>query len=272
MRGQRKRLLFVSVFVAIHACTVLTAVQAGAWPQPDGTTLIISSVSQSLAPRQFDPTGNAVSRGRFRKTETQLYVEHGLTPQITAIGKIIRSTDQTETLGQQFTDSAWRSIEIGARAYLFTWEETLYSLDVVAIRHAANGGDDPAASRPGDMDYEVGVTTGAPFVAFLGLNGFTETRIAYRYRAGIRPAEARVDTTLGLNFGEAWLVMLKSSSRNSLGRTPSPLGHYWSSKGELAVVHTLQPGFAIEGAAFRTFIGRNVLKETGLRLAFWHRF
>lgn len=248
-----------------------TSVLAGAWPQPDGTTLIIASTSYSLAHQQFDPAGNTVSRGRFRKIETQIYVEHGATARITVIGKLVRSTNQTMTLDERFTDGAFRTAEIGARAYLFTWGETLYSIDALAIRHTASEGDDPAASRSGDMDYEVGITTGAAG-SLLGLDSFNETRIAYRFRPGIRPAEARVDVTLGVNFGEAWLAMLKSASRNSIGRTPSPLGHYWSSKGEVSVVHTLEPGFSIEVAAFRTFLGRNVLRETGGRIAFWYRF
>lgn len=271
MQKYMRWLILSCTAVITYISATTTSVLAGAWPQPDGTTLIIVSTSYSLAHQQFDPAGNTASRGRFRKIETQLYVEHGITRRITAIGKIIRSTHQTETLGQRFTDGAFRTVELGARAYIVTWEDTLYSIDALAIRHTASEGDDPAASHAGDMDYEVGITTGAAD-SILGLDSFSETRIAYRYRPGIRPAEARVDVTMGVNFGDAWLAMLKSSSINSIGRTPSPLGHYWSSKGEFSVVHTLEPGFSIEVAAFRTFLGRNVLRETGGKLAFWYRF
>jgi len=255
----------------ILCCLTNNTVLAGAWPQPSGATQAIVSVTHSLAHRQYDPTGNAVSRGRFRKIEAQLYVEHGLTDYLTLIGQIARSTDQTEAFDRHFTDGAFRRVELGARAYLFTWEDTLYSVDALAAMHTAFEGDDPAASRSGEMDYEFGMTTGAPTTLF-GFEAFSESRVAYRHRPGIRPAEARADITLGVRFEEDWLVMIKSNTQNSLGKTPSPLGHYWSSKGELSVVHTLQPGFSIEAAAFRTFLGRNTLKETGLKIAFWYQF
>ncbi|MEQ9520699.1 MAG: hypothetical protein RLN89_14810 [Parvibaculum sp.] len=249
----------------------VSPVLAGAWPLPEGDTLAIVQVSHTLAHRNFDQSGNATSRGRFSKIEPQLYVEHGLTKQITLLGKFSRSTDQSVAFGQEFTDVNFRRAEIGARAYLFTWRETLYTVDVIFGRTLGASTNDPAASQSGDLDYEFGLTTGTTFTEF-GLNGFNETRIAYRQRPGARPAEAKVDVTMGVHVNDQWLVMLKNQTENSLGRTPSPRGHFWANKGELSVVHDLEPGFSIEAGAFRTIAGRNVLKETGLKLAFWYRF
>lgn len=259
------------IYTALTSSLTGTQLLAGAWPQPNGDTVVIVSVSHSLAHRAFDPTGNAVSRGRFKKVEAQIYVEHGVTEWLTLVGEVARSTDKTEAFGRQFTDTEFRRVELGTRAYLFTWEETLYSLDTIIALHAASGGDDPAASQSGDVDYEFALSTGAPF-EFMGLHGFNAQRMAYRYRPGIRPSEVSVDATIGLNWGPDWITMLKSTTENSIGRTPSPRGHYWSSKAEFSVVHRLEPGFAIEASTFRTFLGRNVLKETGFKVAFWYGF
>jgi hypothetical protein len=270
--GNFSRKLFLGCLSAgLAGGTMITSAQAGAWPQPEGETEAIVSVAHSLAHRAFDPTGNAVSRGRFRKIETQLYVEHGLTDRVTLVGEVARSSDTTEAFNRQFDDTSFRRVELGARAYLFTWKETLYSLDAIAALQAASGGDDPAASQSGDVDYEFGLSTGAPFT-FWGLNGFNAQRFAYRYRPGLRPSEASVDVTIGLKWGPDWITMLKSTTENSIGRTPSPRGHYWSSKAEVSIVHRLEPGFAIETSTFRTFLGRNVLKETGFKVAFWYGF
>ncbi len=270
--GKFTQKLFWGCISALWAnFTMSIPVCAGAWPKPEGETEVIVSVTHSLAHRTFDPTGNAVSRGRFRKIETQIYVEHGLTNRITLIGEVARSSDTTEAFNRQFDDTSFRRVELGARAYLFTWEETLYSLDALVALHAASGGDDPAASQSGDVDYEFALSTGAPF-KFLGLNGFNAQRIAYRYRPGNRPSETSVDATIGLHWGSDWITMLKSTTENSIGKTPSPRGHYWSSKTEFSIVHRLEPGFAIEAGALRTFLGRNVLKETGFKLAFWYGF
>lgn len=255
------------LFIVLAAESVL----AGAWPQPKGETEVIVSVTHALAHRTFDQTGNAVSRGRFKKIETQIYVEHGLTEWLTLVGEAARSTDKSEAFGREFTDTQFRRLELGARAYLFTWEETLYSVDAMAILNASSGGDDPAASQSGDMDYEVAVSTGSP-IMFMGLFGFSAQRFAYRHRPGIRPSVTSADATLGLNWGPDWITMLKSSNEYSIGRTPSPHGHYWSSKAEFSIVHRLEPGFAIEGSTFRTFVGRNVLKETGVKVGFWYEF
>lgn len=266
-----QKVFFGCVSSCLPIIFAVDSVLAGAWPQTQGETEVIVSVSHALAHRTFDQTGNAVSRGRFKKVETQIYIEHGLTERLTLVGEAARSTDKSEAFGREFTDTQFRRLELGARAYLFTWEETLYSVDAMAILNASSGGDDPAASQSGDLDYEFAVDTGAP-IMFMGLFGFSAQRFAYRYRPGIRPSVASADATLGLNWGPDWITMLKSSNEYSIGRTPSPRGHYWSSKAEFSVVHRLQPGFAIEAGAFRTFVGRNVLKETGLKLALWYDF
>ncbi len=265
------KLILGGIGVGFAGLLLSARAEAGAWPQPEGQTEVIVSVAHSLAHRAFDPTGNAVSRGRFRKIETQIYAEHGLTNRVTLVSEVARSSDTTEAFNRQFDDTSFRRVELGARAYLFTWKETLYSFDAIAALHTASGGDDPAASQSGDVDYEFGLSTGAPF-KFWGLKGFNAQRIAYRYRPGQRPSETSVDATIGLNWGPDWITMLKSTTENSIGRTPSPRGHYWSSKAEFSVVHRLQPGFAIEASTFRTFLGRNVLKETGFKLAFWYGF
>ncbi len=259
------------VATALVVIAAAETVLAGAWPQPEGNTQAIVSVTHALAHRTFDERGNAVSRGRFKKMETQLYVEHGFTDRVTLVGEIARSRDQTEAFARQFSNTEFRRMELGARTHIFTWDDTLYSLDAIAILNTDSDGDDPAASQSGDLDFEFAVNTGAP-VMFMGLFGFSAQRYAYRYRPGIRPSEASVDATLGLNWGPDWITMLKSNTEYSIGRTPSPRGHYWSSKAEFSVVHRLEPGFAIEVGSFRTFVGRNVLKETGLKLALWYDF
>eukprot|EP00439_Symbiodinium_sp_Y106_P089676 s1_g2212.t1 len=270
--GELAQKLFLGC-VGAHLILLWSAqpVRAGAWPKSEGDTQIIVSVTHALAHRTFDETGNAVSRGRFKKIETQIYAEYGLTDRVTLIGEAARSTDKSEAFGREFTDTQFRRLELGTRAYLFTWDETLYSVDAMAILNAASGGDDPADSQSGDMDFEFAVNTGTPIMV-MGLFGFNAQRFAYRHRPGIRPSVASADATLGLNWGPDWITMLKSSNEYSLGRTPSQRGHYWSSKAELAVVHRLEPGFAIEAGTFRTFVGRNVLKETGFKLGLWYDF
>ncbi|WOF74365.1 hypothetical protein QMT40_002017 [Parvibaculaceae bacterium PLY_AMNH_Bact1] len=251
--------------------SVAEPVQAGAWPQPKGDTEIIVSITQALAHRTFDPAGNAVSQGRFKKVETQVYAEHGLTDRITLLGEVARSRDKREAFNRQFTDTEFRRVGVGARAYLFTWDETLYSVDALTVLNTSPGGDYPADTQSGDLDYELAVSTGAP-IMLMGLPGFNTQRFAYRYRPGIRPSITSADITLGLNWGPDWMTLLKSNTEYSVGRPPSPRGHYWSTKAEFGVVHRLEPGFAIEAGAFRTFWGTNVLKETGLKLALWYDF
>lgn len=270
--GKFAQKLFWGCIGALWAHITTTApTYAGAWPQPEGETQVIVSATHALAHRTFDQTGNAVSRGRFKKVEIQVYAEHGLTERVTLVGEVARSTDKTEAFNRQFTDTGFRRVEFGARAYLFAWDETLYSVDALATLNTSSGGDNPAASQSGDLDYEVAVSTGAP-IMFMGLFGFSAQRFAYRHRPGVRPAVASADATLGLNWGPDWMTLLKSNTEYSIGRTPSPQGHYWSSKAEFGLVHRLEPGFAIEAGAFRTFIGRNVLKETGLKLSLWYDF
>ncbi len=251
-------------------CGASTAT-AGAWLQETGTTLAIVTVRHIRADRIINRSSELTANGRLSKVEPELYLEYGLASRLTLLSKFTRSTDKIKVLGHQFTNTDFQRLELGGRAYLFTWEGTRYVVDLIAGRTMGTQPIDPSLSTTGQFDVEVALITGTHFEEW-GMSGFNETRIAYRHRPGIRPAEAHIEVTLGVNLDTDWLLLLKNQNMNSLGRTPSPFGHYRSNKAELSLVHELEPGFSIEAGALRTLAGRNVLKESGFKLAFWYRF
>lgn len=244
---------------------------AGAWLQEPGNTLAIVTVRHLRADNIINRSSELTANGRLSKVEPELYLEYGLASRLTLLSKFTRSTDQIKVLGHQFTNTDFQRLELGSRAYLFTWDGTRYVVDLIAGRTMGTQPIDPSLSTTGQFDIEVALITGTPFEQW-GMSGFNETRIAYRHRPGIRPAEAHLEVTLGVNLDTDWLLLLKNQNMHSLGRTPSPFGHYRSNKAELSIVHELEPGFSIEAGSFRTVAGRNVLEETGLKIAFWYRF
>lgn len=263
--------LCLALFVILE--TADQAAFAGAWPKPPGETELIVTASHVLAHREFNATGNAVSRPRFRKIELEAYLEHGLTEDLTLVGKLARSSEQTKVFNLTFTDTQFRRLELGARYFVYEWEsqETLYSVEPIIGLHLATESNDPVASRSGDVDFELAVTIGRPFSLF-GWQGFSDTRTAYRYRPGNRPAEVRADVTLGVRPVEDWLVMLKSANHQSFGTSIPRGGHTRHARMDLSVVHQVVPELSIEVGAFRSLHGVNTLKETGLKLGFWYHF
>ena len=263
----------------IPACVVASVLvaadaHAGGWPLAPGSAEIITSATQLRTDQRFDSQGNKRWTSQYTKLEISPYVEYGLGESLTLIGEAAWTRETTDYFGTEFKNEHVSRLKAGARLTLGTWRETLFSLQPLATLNLMETGDDPAATKSGDMDAELALVLARSGTLY-GLDVFSVQEVGYNYRDRSRPDEMRADITLGLKPWPGTMFLLKSL--NTAAIKPTASGQlYRASKLAVSAVQSLPewiaPGWSIEAGMEETIAGRSTVDGTTAKFALWYRF
>ncbi|MFN4355070.1 hypothetical protein [Parvibaculum sp.] len=254
--------------------TFVAETHAGGWPLPAGKGEIILTGSRLTANERYESNGKKRWTSRYTKYEISSYAEYGLFDNLTLIGEAAWKREKTDFFGITFEDDGFSRVKAGARYAIGTWQETLFSVQTLATLHLDDAGDDPAATKSGDIDAELGLVLARNETLF-GMNIFSVQEVAWRYRDRGRPDQIRADITLGGKPFDGTILLLKSLNTASVASTQS--GElYRSSKLAISIVQNLPehlaPGVALEAGMERTIAGQGTVADTTWRLGLWYRF
>lgn len=268
-----------SVCRAVLACIAVGIAfagetRAGGWPLPAGTGEIILTGSRLTAGERYESDGTKRWTSRYTKYEISPYAEYGLLDDLTLIGEAALKRETTDFFGMNFEDSGFSRVKAGARYAIGTWQGTLFSVQPLVTLHLDSAGDDPAATKSGDIDAELGIILARSETLF-GVNLFSVQEAAWRYRDRSRPDQVRADITIGGKPLDGTMLLLKSLNTASVTATPSG-ERYRSSKLAFSIVQNLPahiaPHMAVEAGVERTIAGQGTVADTTWRLALWYRF
>ena len=104
-----------------------------------------------------------------------------------------------------------------------------------------------------------------------GLPAFVEIDPGVRFRAAPFANEARIDATLGVRPWPRVLLLVQdfSSFAPPSGTLIERVDY---SKLQLSAVYDVSKAWSVQVGGFRTFAGRNIVREIGPLAALWYRF
>jgi hypothetical protein len=243
---------------------------AGAWTQPQGSTLFIGTAAYTDGDRLLRDGFGSRRVPDYRKLETTLLIEHGVTDWLTAIATpSLRWTRAEGAAPDEFFGLGYT--DLGARARL--WRDDSSVLSVQALGRIPGATDDKAPAEIGNTDPELDlrVLFGHGFRAG-GLPAFVNLEGAYRVRAEDPPNEFRADLTFGIRPAERWLLLAQSFTVVSDGAGRPPFDDYWYTKAQLSAVYELAPGLSLQAGFVTTYAGHNALREVGGLVGIWRQF
>lgn len=259
-----------ALIILLAAMCVPGRADAGAWTQPQGSTLFIGTAAYTAADQGLRDGFSTRRVPDFRKLETSLLIEHGVTDWLTAIATPslrwtrVGSPASDDFFGLGYTD-------LGARARV--WRDEASVLSVQVLGRIPGATDDKAPAQIGNTDPELDlrVLFGHGFTAG-GRPAFVNLEGAYRLRAADPPNEFRADLTFGIRPAERWLLLAQSFTVASDGAGRSPFDDYWYTKAQLSAVYELSPGLSLQLGVVTTYAGHNALRETGGLVGIWRQF
>jgi hypothetical protein len=192
---------------AALAASVFVPAHAGAWPQQKGEALLITTLLYDRADGGFDASGDRHDQGWFRKDETALYAEYGLTERFTLVGRL--AWQSLARRDGAIFDSAegLAASEAGLRWAAWRGERAVFSIRAAAL---IPGDGENVSNQPlgdGGEAWDARLLVGLS----LGTTGFLEAQAGWRRRGGPFLDEARLDLSAGWRPGR-WSLIAQAFS------------------------------------------------------------
>lgn len=275
-----------------------TPVWAAAWVQEEGKTLTILKLSHTDDTDVFDDGGDRAEfndEGRSRQDQINLYVEHGLTPDLTLVGNFYFNEVRyrSNSIPDDFDDTSlgFGDQEFGLRYRLNPgigeqWVGAVQAL--VSVPTYSEDAD--VALGQGGYHFELRYSIGRGFM--IGEHaGYIDTGIAGRKRTGNPADEIRADATVGLAFTPKLMVIGELNHIEGLGNdsgnkefAPEPgfesrsdmvyinSTDYDLTKLSLSALYALNSGMQVQAGYMKPVAGRNTGAAGGPFVAAWWRF
>lgn len=251
--------------VATLAAATPTSALAGAWAMDQGRTQVIVKYERMRATEGFDVDGLRRPLPDERADDTlAVFAERGLTQSLTLQVKAEWQSGQ-----DTFVDYEGRGpVEIGVRWQALRTERSAVSLYVGYAWAGEGRNAGYAAPGAGDGDWEVRVLAGhsGRFGWLGGRDAFIEAQAARVFREGL-PDEDRAELTVGLHFGEHWMVL----NQTYAGRTVEGPEAMWINS-ESSLVRRFGD-WSLQAGWRQAVSGRGeVPAQSGPIIGIWRRF
>lgn len=282
------------VAASLLSLPVTTPVLANAWVQEEGKTLAILKLSHTDDTDVFDSSGDHThfdDNGRSRQDQINLYIEHGLTPDLTLVGNFYFNEVRyrSDNLADDFDDTTrgFGDQEFGVRYRLnpgFS-EDWVGSLQAI-VSVPTYSEDADVALGEGGYHFELRYSVGRGFM--LGeRSGYIDAGIAGRKRTGNPADEIRADATVGLSLTPKLMLIGEFNHIEGLGNdsgntqpeeTLDPDLVYINStdydltKLSLSGLYSLSEGMQLQAGYMQPVDGRNTGAAGGPFVAAWWRF
>lgn len=268
---------------ALACLPVTMPVSAGAWVAEKGKTLSILKLSHTNDAAAFDGSSDRTrfpDRGKSRQDQLNLYVEHGLTDDLTLIGNFYYNRVRYDSDTFEGRNSGFGDQELGIRYRLNPplGDEAWVGAVQALVGIPTYDEDDTPALGLGGYDFELRYSVGRGYT--LGnRNGYVDAGAAVRLRTGDPADELRFDISSGIALTDNWMIIGElnvieglgnSGGRNRMSFIDST--DYDLTKLQLSALYTLTHDLHFQVGYVEPVFGRNTGAAGGPFIAAWWRF
>jgi|APMI01.1.fsa_nt_gi hypothetical protein len=262
---------FRSIAMALLALCASAPALAGAFNPPAGEGVAILSGSFTDGRDFFDGAGRKWRAPGYRKFESQVHLEFGLTDWLAAIARP-RFVSIREDGRKGFDGSGLGAGEFGAQARLLQFSQWVFAAQALARTPASPGGRFRDWEDGGGVE---GRLLAARSFTLFGAPGYLDMQIGARTRKG-RADEIVSEQTLGLRPFPRLLATFQTftqhaleSARRRIARG-APVGA-WRMKIQIGVVYDVTAKWSLGVGVFRTLAVRDGARESGATVSLWRK-
>lgn len=239
-----------------------TAAQASPWNRADGRIFFASRV---------DYFQSETDVSRYRRIDTDLYLEYGVTSGWMAGGKAVYGTSFLDDASGSFTHSGLTEAEAFLQYQIARGE---HSATAVKIAGALED-DDGAGARPGasagGMSADIRILHGRdlilkPFKTFLAVEA------GYRKRFDGSADQLRAEALVGLEPTRSLLILLEGQRVQSLRNEQTGFDDFDLAKAQGTLVWRATDRWSVLGGARIEFAARNVVPGSAFFFGLWTEF
>ena len=245
------------------------AAHAGAWLQPKGEGLVITTVEATTAAWAFGPERRRALDTDFRKYETRAYSEYGLWDGLTLVGQMSLQDVGVEVGDYRVHFQGLSEVRGGARLPVLSKGRHRFSVE--ASGGYRLGGEFVA----GGNLFHSGPTLEARGLYGAGWNrAYLDLQAGYLTRFGKGPDTWLADASVGYTWGRASVSVAASyrSTHDGFLEERKFLLPTDSLKLKAGAAWRIKDGLRVEFARLDTVAGRNHIREAGYAASVWSDF
>ena len=256
---------FVPACLALAVAGSLPA-SAGSFLQEPGAWQIISTTSLTNSRLKYDSRGALESADPYRKIETGMLVEYGLTRDLTLIANPVTRDVSLTHSDSVSAGHGLSSFEAGARWRMFDYLNGVVSFQALA---RASARSDAAFAFENAARTELRLGYGFPAL-INGKEGFVDSSIAWRKRREAQADEVAMELTYGWLRSRDRMVLIQyfTTLYPGAGFRQDP----WQQKIQVSTVYGLNQKWSLQIGSFFTHGGHETRRERGSVMAVWRRF
>jgi protein XagA len=282
-QGRRIGSASLAMAGALLTMPLAMPVAAGAWVAEQGKTLSILKLSHTNDAAAFDGSSDRTrfpDRGTSRQDQLNLYIEHGLTEDLTLIGNFYYNRVRYDSDTFDGRNSGFGDQELGVRYRLNPpgggdpWVGAVQALVSIPTYDE----DDTPALGLGGYDLELRYSVGRGFP--IGTRtGYVDAGAALRWRTGDPADEFRFDISSGIALTDKWMIIGELNVIEGLGNSSGQRQmsfidstDYDLTKLQLSALYTLSHDVHFQLGYVEPIFGRNTGAAGGPFVAAWWRF
>ncbi len=240
---------------------------ASPWARLDGEILVISGMNYFRSDLSSqDPNG-----GFFESLENDTYLEFGLTEDITIGGKAIYGTSWLTNSVGTFSDSGFSEVEGYAQYQFLRTMKHAASVKLSAGKPAAFQSGARTSLSAGGADLELAGLYGRN-VMFEPFKVFVAAEAGFRKRLGDNADVIRAQTTIGIEPGKHWVLLLESFTAVSLRNERDDGADYDIVKIKPSVVYRFNRRWAVQAGVTEEIADRNLARGRTYFIGLWSAF
>lgn len=245
--------------------------RASPWSRPKNEILIISRADYFTSDLGLVSVGNELVDGRFQRAESNNYIEFGLTKNIIVGGKVFYGTSWLTRGPDVETASGFTEIEFFAQHQVFRNGRHAGAVKIAgALPSNLDSGARPGQQSDG-ADVEIAALYGRSII-FQPIKIFATAELGYRKRFGAAADQARLLTTVGVEPGEHWLILLDTFSVKSAQNERPGGADFDVVKFQPSLVWRATKRMSVQAGITQEIAGRNIALGRTYFLGLWTRF
>jgi len=244
---------------------------ASPWGQADGRIFIASHVDYFRTALPDIVFSGGVIESRFERTESNFYVEYGLTQKTTLGAKARYGTTWLTSGATIETASGFSEIEGFVQRQVFRTPAHVGAVKLIAARPSDFSSGVRAGLQSDGFDLEAQFSYGRtvkvePFKVFM------TGEAGYRRRFGDAADQVRLNASIGVEPSSRLLLLVDTFSTVSVGNEKTGGADYDIVKIQPSIVWRVSPRFSAQAGLSEEVAGRNLALGRTFFIGLWTRF
>jgi len=251
--------------------TICTPASASPWAKENNKLLFISSVDYFRASLEPANTPSGLVESDFKRLDSNTYMEYGLTNDVTIGGKVVFGTSWLTRGTDIETATGFSEIEVFGQYQLFRSNQDAGGVRITLVRPSNFSSGARTELQSDGMDVDLSMLYGRNLHT-RRTKVFTAIDAGFRKRLGNAADQVRIQTTLGFEPSERFLLLIDAFATISMRNEDVGGADFDIVKIQPSALWRISNRWGLQAGVTEEIAGRNIALGRTFFVGLWSSF